>query len=262
MELTDADPINPADQRAFTDDRITLPEHWANQGGPERRGLDPRATQSGQAISHYMLAGTAIPTSGVLNTPGDHLQKSRKFEGPLTEKQVMMKIDPLAVYTSKNPKFNPKTKQVFSALNYGRRPHGSSTQYGWSHLVLKPDLKVDAIYFPGDTFYIAGAGDQATYQTLGKLYLNVSKGDLRKKLIESCLQGMQLDDTSKAEYLIEAHLFQEVRFDTHIEELRLAFDPPKPPQPGDSPEVPIDPKIIIANAQKFCDKWGIKFTRL
>ena len=57
-------------------------------------------------------------------------------------------------------------------MNYGRRPHGSSIQYGKSHLVLNPNLKVDAIYFPGDTFFIPGANYQATYQTLGTLYLH------------------------------------------------------------------------------------------
>jgi hypothetical protein len=170
-------------------------------------------------------------------------------------------IDPLAFYTSKNPKFNPKSKQVFAALNYGRRPHGSSTQYGWSYFVLNPDLKVDAVYFPGDTFYIPGAGDQATYQALGKLYLNAVKGELRKLLMDSCLEGMQLKDTHEAADLVEAHIFQEVRFATCMEELRLAIEPPpKQPKPDDPP--PVDPSIIIANAEKFCTKWGIKFTYL
>jgi hypothetical protein len=262
MVMNDFDKLNPADQRAWADDRITFPEHWANQGGGARRGLDPRATQSGQAIVHHMLAGTVIPTSGTIPTPGDHLQRTRRFEGPLTAKQEMDGIDPLAFYTSKNAKFNAKSKQVFAALNYGRRPHGSSTQYGWSYFVLNPDLKVDAIYFPGDTFYIPGAGDQATYQALGKLYLNAVKGDLREQLIASCLQGMQLKDTADAADLVEAHIFQEVRFASCMEELRLAFDPPKEPKPGDPPQVEINPSVIIANAQKFCNKWGIKFTLL
>ncbi|HVU44911.1 MAG TPA: hypothetical protein VHD85_02230 [Terracidiphilus sp.] len=33
-------------------------------------------------------------------------------------------------FESTNPYFNPKSKQVFAALNYGRRPHGASTYYG------------------------------------------------------------------------------------------------------------------------------------
>jgi hypothetical protein len=52
--------------------------------------------------------------------------------------------------------FNPHSKQAFAALNYGRRPHGSSTYYGESHLVLKPVLKEKCIYFGGDTFFLQG----------------------------------------------------------------------------------------------------------
>jgi hypothetical protein len=246
MELTDADELNPANQRAWADDRITFPEHWADKTSPAHRGLDPRATQSGQAISNRMLTGTAIPSSGTILAPKDVLQKTRRFEGPITARADTFQIDPLAVFTSKNPKLNPKAKQVFAALNYGRRTHGSSHQYGWSHLVLKANLKVDAIYFPGDTFYIPGADHQATFKTLGKLYLNAGV-DLRALLVQSCLQGMQLGDNKEAMYLVEAHIFQEVRFDSHVKALRL--------------EATTD-QTIVANAQKFCDKWGFPLVRL
>ena len=228
MVLNDDDKLNPANLRSQVDDRITFPQHWADQQGPMRRGLDPRATQPGQTIAHYMLSGTAIPRLG--DRTDDYLQKTDK-DGQ---------------YTSKNPKLNPKAKQVFTALNYGRRHHGSSTQYGRSYLVLNPNLKVDAIYFSGDTFYIPGANHQATYQTLGTLYLH-AKPLTREALIQSCLQGIRLEDTSEAMELVEAHIFQEVRFDSSVRELRL--------EETDNP-------TVIANAQKFCNKWGIHLERL
>ena len=228
MVLNDDDKLNPANVRAQADDRITFPQHWANQAGPMRRGLDPRATQSGQTLTHYMMSGTAIPRQG--DSFDDYLQKTDK-DGQ---------------YTSKNPKLNPKAKQVFTALNYGRRPHGSSIQYGKSHLVLNPNLKVDAIYFPGDTFFIPGANYQATYQTLGTLYLHA--GALtREVLMTSCLQGIRLEDTSDAMELVEAHIFQEVRFDSCVKELRLEQT---------------DDQAVIANAQRFCNRWGIHLQRL
>jgi len=228
MVLTDSDPLNPANVRAQADDRITFPQHWAGQQGAMRRGLAPRAVQPGQTISHYMMAGTAIPRHG--DAFANYLQNT-ETDGH---------------YTSKNPKLNPKAKQVFTALNYGRRPHGSTTQYGRSHLVLNPNLKVDAIYFAGDTFFIPGADKQATYQTLGTLYL-LGGPLFSPLLVKSCLEGVRLDDTSAAMDLVEAHIFQEVRFDSCVRELRL--------------EETSD-QNIIANAQKFCNKWGIQLQRL
>jgi hypothetical protein len=53
---------------------------------------------------------------------------------------------------------------------------------------------------------------------------------------------MRLEDTGDAIELFEAHLFEEVRFNSCLKELRLEAT-------GD--------QAIVANAHKFCDKWGI-----
>lgn len=45
-----------------------------------------------------------------------------------------------------NPYFNPWSKQIFAALNYGRRPHGATVTYGRSYLVLNLKFKTNAIY--------------------------------------------------------------------------------------------------------------------
>lgn len=153
------------------------------------------------------------------------------------------KSDGSAGYESPNVRFDPRTKQVFAALNYGRRPHGSSIQYGWSYLVLKDHLKVDAVYFPGDTFYLSGADMQVSYQTLGAVFLKASP-IMREEIVKSCFDGVRLPDTDNGMYLMEAHVFQAVKFASDVAELRLE---PYSPQ-------------IMSNAKKFCNKWGIKLS--
>ena len=228
MILDDSDQLNPAEIRVAADDRVTFPTHWAGAQGPAQRGLRP-GNQSPQAIMSRMMAGKKLvpiggDTKGVLN------------QMPRTESE-------LVGYESPNIRFDPKSKQVFAALNYGRRPHGSSTQYGNSYLVLNPKLKVDAVYFPEDTFYIPGADSQVSFQTLGAVFLKAKPG-MRGEIINSCFDGVRLPDTSLGAELMEAHIFQPVTFASDVVELRL-----EPSSPG-----------IMHNAKTFCKKWGIKLS--
>lgn len=227
MVLDDSDPLNPAEIRVATDDRVTFPTQWAGAQAPAQRGLRP-GTQSPQKIMGRMMAGKELLPIGA-NTLGN-LNSVRKSDGS-------------AGYESPNIRFDPKTKQVFAALNYGRRPHGSSIQYGWSYLVLKDHLKVDAVYFPGDTFYLSGADMQVSYQTLGAVFLKASP-IMREVLIQSCFDGVRLPDTDNGMYLMEAHVFQAVKFASDVAELRLDVSSPQ----------------IMSNAKKFCNKWGIKLS--
>ena len=76
-------------------------------------------------------------------------------------------------FVASNPYFNPKSKQVFAALNYGCRPHGSTVTYGHSYMVLNPKFKTNAIYFGGDTFGVTAglnvaADDQISYDLLAR----------------------------------------------------------------------------------------------
>lgn len=227
MILDDSDPLNPAKVRSAADDRVTFPTQWAGAAAPAQRGLRP-GVQSPQRIMGRMMAGKTLvrfggDTTGYLN-PVPNTGETQGYESP-------------------NVRFDPKTKQVFAALNYGRRPHGSSTQYGKSYLVLKSNLKVDAVYFPGDTFYLSGADQQVSYQTLGAVFLK-AKEMMREEIVKSCFDGVRLPDTDSGAYLMEAHIFQQVKFATDVEELRL-----EPSAPG-----------IMRNAKIFCQKWGIKLS--
>ncbi len=57
-------------------------------------------------------------------------------------------------YVANNPLFNPKAKPIFAGLNYGRHPRGSTTTFGFSHLILRDEMKLNALYYMGDIFYV------------------------------------------------------------------------------------------------------------
>jgi hypothetical protein len=143
---------------------------------------------------------------------------------------------------SGNRRFNPEAKQVFAALNYGRRLHGSTTDYGGSHLVLNPKFKVNALYYPGDTFYIQDASSQAAFHVLGSL-VAWAKPVMLDAIIQSCYFDMVLPDTADEKLLLEGHVFSELPFTGGISEMVL------------------DAKfgsIQHQNAKKFASKHGIK----
>ncbi len=126
------DKFNPAITRAVIDDAVTLPEDWAHAHRfSERRRL-------------YNALNV---TGGV---KGGNLESTVKAAG-FGAKVPMLRAAEEDAVTTTNKNFKPKAKQVFAALNYGRRPHGSSTTYGYSHLILNPSLKQDAFYYPEDT---------------------------------------------------------------------------------------------------------------
>ncbi|MDE3186356.1 MAG: hypothetical protein KGM96_02380 [Acidobacteriota bacterium] len=229
MLLKDGAKGNFADVRVAADDRVTFPTQWQNVQPPAHRGLRP-GLQSGDQIQKRMLAGAKIEAF----VPG---QIAKAQITPATN----AKGD--KGYHSPNKYFNPHSKQVFSAVNYGRRPNGSSTYYGNSYLLLNPKLKVDALYYSGDTFQVASADAQVSYKTLGAIFLK-STDHMRKLLIDSCFDNMRLPNTAHASELLEAPIFQEVRFATEVAELHL-----EPSPPG-----------IMLNAKRFCAKWGIKLS--
>jgi hypothetical protein len=112
-----------------------------------------------------------------------------------------------------NGQFNPKSRQIFASLNYGRRPHGSNIAYGRSQLILHPNLKNGAIYYMGDTFGNLTYNDRFTFQTLYKAFL-CDNDDTLVDLIQATLPVMQLQDTENPDRLLEAHIFQDITFST------------------------------------------------
>ena len=124
-----------------------------------------------------------------------------------------------------NKSFNRHTKQVFAALNYGKRRHGSNTTYGYSYFILDPKLKFDAVYFPMDTFNVeakkAPTGVQCTYNTMAAVI-----GDCTLAMAEdiwtSCFEGFHCPDDDSPKTLMEAHIFREVKLNKHVRELALS----------------------------------------
>jgi len=130
-----------------------------------------------------------------------------------------------AVFEVSNPFFNPKSREVFAALNYGRRPHGATTKYGKSYFVLNPKFKTNAIYFAGDTFDYdtlrVSANDQISYGLLGAIYAKAPLR-LRQDLYRSCIWNQRLEDTEDGETLLEAHLFEKLSFPGNLQKIYLS----------------------------------------
>lgn len=201
-----SDKFNPAITRAVVDDAVTLPEDWAHAHPfSERRRL-------------YNALNV---TGGV---KGGNLEKAVQATGPGAKVPKVQLANPdIDSITTTNKKFKPKAKQVFAALNYGRRPHGSTTTYGHSHLILNPSLKQDAFFYPEDTFNIGkkGTTTQATFNTIGAL-IDTAGESILDDIWSSCFVGHSLADTQEPILLIEAHIFKTVKVNKDVQALVLS----------------------------------------
>lgn len=213
--------LNPADLRAVVDDQVTLPKSWAKKSVfSEKRKIHDRMSYT----------GSTLPETS---------EESYKRGYGSSDKSKIRRIGEEKTgnntYETTNSKFNPFAKQVFAALNYGQRPHGASTAYGKSYLVLRSEMKRECLYFGQDTFtvlsapakkYLADtkrdrAGSQATYDTLGHVLI-WTNDTMRESVYTSCYQGHTLADSSKPATLLEAHIFSDVRMNRDVEEVVLA----------------------------------------
>ena len=169
-------------------------------------------------------------------------------------------------FVASNPYFNPKSKQVFAALNYGGRPHGATTTYGFSYLVLKPKFKTNAIYFAGDTFcngfpdleVNVAAKDQISFELLGAIYAKASV-HLREDIYKSCMLNTRLPDampSNELQLLLEAHLFERVTFSGNLEAVVLSDTD------RDSGTTPQEWVNIENNARAFANKHGARFVTI
>jgi hypothetical protein len=213
------DTLNPANMRARTDDKMTFPVMTPGTSQPQR-GLMP-GRQGQQRIENQMKFG-------------NFTNKTEVQSDGTTKKGIV----------SDNPHFNPKTKQVFAALNYGQRLRGSCTTYGESHMVLNPKFKLNALYFGGDTFFIErhGAKAQVAYHTLGAI-IACAFSDLVTDIIKSCYYSATLPNTSTPTLLLEGHLFAPLTFTDNISTIYLSA------QPG---------SVVATNAKKFAVKHHAK----
>ena len=215
------DPINDAKMRVLADDTVTFPPHM-RQDQNKYKAIDPKSPYG--AIGRVMTPGVVTNLNGTDEWVGD------------------------------NPFFNPKSKQVFAALNYGRRPHGACTAYGNSRLVLNPKLMVNLIYFAGDTFYYramnVSAEHQISYRLLAAIYAKTA-GAFREDLYKSCILNQSLPDTGDGHLLMEAHLFEPLRFAGNLSAMYISRLDEKTGKP-----LPLDAwsKIKI-NATNFHNKF-------
>jgi hypothetical protein len=161
-------------------------------------------------------------------------------------------------YSSKNKSFKPKAKQVFAALNYGARPHGSNTYYGFSHLILKPGLKEKALYFPQDTFNEAAFGKgtmfQTAYHTLGTLL--AGSRFLAGELWDCLVRKQSAPDTEETMLLVEAHLFTTVKMNRDVEAMVLSRMPKKG---SDATDWRSQWDTIQKNAREWCKRNNVRF---
>ena len=218
MRLADNE-INNAKMRVFADDLVTFPPHM-REGGEKYKPIDPKFG----GIGRVMVPGT------------------------------MENVEGTDEYRSGNQHFNPKSKQVFAALNYGRRPHGACTSYGNSRLVLEPKLMTNMIFFACDTFYYrtenVSAEHQICFALLGAIYGKASPR-LREELFKACLGNLQLPDTGDGHFLIEGHLFEPLTFAGNIKAMYVSrLDE------GTGVPLAMGPWATIkANATKFHEKF-------
>lgn len=209
-----SDALNPADVRARVDDAVTFPAAWTAGAPTAQRGLRP-GQQSGARIQNQMAFGQQ--TRVTQKVPGNPMFGDGE-------------VDQLIGVQSANPHFNPKTKQIFAALNYGRRPHGSSLQYGNCHLVLHPKLKVNAMYYGSDTFFLnkQETSAQMPYQMLAGV-LAYAKPNMVSAIIQSCLQGASLTDLTTSTIgsealLLEGHIFGALPFKGNLAAVCMAVN--------------------------------------
>jgi len=239
---TTADIKNPAEVRAKAD-------RWALYG------------QFDDALPGKELAGKQLAAAAGLQLP--HVKKTTD---PKTYK-------PSWDYSSSKSQpsaSNPADNQVYAALNYGCRQHGSSTRYGKSFFELSDEYKKEAIYIAMDSFtaVYAGLGGAAIPKAQRTKLYQVSAGSFggaillaiqsqdqgspntKRLLIEllSCARSPSpRADTDEEHLLIEAHIFRKVKMNSHcIKSVGVSAGECGP--------------IEKANATKFGRQYGIPVT--
>lgn len=219
--------MDSAKVRANVDDAITFPENWkAQTKAPVHRIMQPVGLAPGRGATR------------------DRVRNQMAFDG--TDAAVQGRGNAGTNNASQVPAkfFNPKTKQIFAGLNYGRRPHGSTTAYGHSYFVLADKLKINAIYYPKDTFAYAGPdasnGIKQQFPFTHLAAVIAFNMLMAPRIIDSCLNGMVLSDSSSEMELLEAHIHGALPFAGNLKKIVVCtkFEEAR------------------TNAKKFALKWG------
>jgi len=227
------DAYNKAAVRAVADDLVTLPEEWANA----------------HPFSQRKRLYKAMSVTGATHAAGAHMAGLKQADHP------NLVGDGTKGFATTNKHFKPKAREVFAALNYGRRLHGANTTYGFSHLVLNPALKKRAFYYPSDTFFLAskGTSSQCSYDTIGSV-LKDADPRLLAALWDSCHDRKSLPDTAKGALMIEAHLFQKVKIAEDVQALVLS----RSRAPGKPLFAENEWRDIVQNATAWCARNSVR----
>jgi hypothetical protein len=227
------DEYNKAAVRAVADDLVTLPDEWANA----------------HPFSQRKRLYKAMSVTGATQAAGSHMAGLKQQHHP------KLVGDGKAGFATTNAHFKPKAREVFAALNYGRRLHGANTTYGFSYLVLNPSLKQRALYYPSDTFFLAsqGVSSQCSYDTIGSV-LQGAHPDLLTALWKSCHAREVLPDTAKGALMIEAHIFQKLKIAEDVQALVLSRTRNSTrPQFAEN-----EWRDIVANASAWCTRNAVR----
>jgi hypothetical protein len=225
---------NPALARVEADEAVSFPLVWSQSSAAPKPSSAPHAMPDQRA---------ALTKASGPRAPALDAFRQRSLMGAMSFGQAIdiggpgLKENTLLL--AGNRHFDPRTKQVFAALDYGRRPHGAAIGYGYSFLELNARLKTNAIYFAGDTFFGTKAAGRATtaehqlsFDLLAVLYLHAKKNPhtaayLPQALRDSCINDATLQDvppgtSAAAALLVEAHIFEPVRFAGGVDTVYLS----------------------------------------
>jgi hypothetical protein len=233
MALKD-DEYNKAAVRAVADDLVTLPEEWANAHPFSQR----KRLYKAMNVTGATKAGA-----------GGHMAALKAAHHPT------LVGDGKQGFATTNTHFKAKAREVFAALNYGRRLHGANTTYGFSYLILDPKLKQRALYYPSDTFFLAtqGVTSQCSYDTLGSV-LKGAHPEMVTALWKSCYGRESLPDTAKGVLMIEAHIFKKLKIAEDVQTLVLsrARNNTRPPFAEN------EWRDIVKNATVWCNRNAVR----
>jgi hypothetical protein len=150
-----------------------------------------------------------------------------------------------------NKNFNPRARQNFAALNYARRGSGPAPEYGESLLILNENLKKNAVYYMGDTFNGGiTAADRVSYGMLFAVILQ-AEGEVLRGVIDSCYRCIfnpPEESWNGVKQMIEAHIFEEIRFSSDVKMMVL-----KPDFRDQKKRLE-----LVNNAKVFCNVNGIR----
>jgi hypothetical protein len=197
------------------------------------------ATPGMQGVSRFMQTG-GLTATGATNATGN------------------------AEYVANNPHFNAKARQAFTGLNYTRDKYGAVSAWGLSYFILRESLKVNAIYYNGDTFSPGQNADSRV--SYGMLFALAIKGsdEFLEAVLNSCYRQI-VCTKADTRLCVESHIFEEITFSKDVKEMRISGREVQAASrqslltssPKSEAEMVALQQAIWDNADKFAKRHGI-----